>query len=79
MLDIKHSVEYQEQLARLDTLYPGRETLKVREAVEVTGTDRQTLLRDPTFPAKKLGAQRSKYGGVYIVPKAALAKWMLTI
>lgn len=79
MLDAKNAVEYREQLARLDTLYPGRETLKVSEAEEVTGVNRQTLLRDPTFPAKKLGEKRSRYGGVYIIPKSAFARWLITV
>lgn len=77
-LDIKNTLEYREQLARLDAKYPGKETLTIAEATQTVKINRQTLLKDPTFPAKKLGS-RNKYGGVYIVPKTALAKWLLTV
>lgn len=66
---------FRENLARLDEAYPGRETIKIADVAKYLGVYRGTLLGDKTFPAKKVGEQ-SKYGGSYVVPKVALARWM---
>ena len=67
---------FREQLARLDEQFPGRETVNMVEASKITGLHRQTLLSDRTFPARKIGKLASEYGGAYIVPKVALARWL---
>lgn len=67
---------FRDQLARLDELFPGRETLKIEEAAKMLGLYRGTLLNDKTFPARKVGEANKPYGGTYIVPKVALARWM---
>lgn len=66
---------FRENLARLDETYPGRETIKIADAAAYLGIYRGTLLGDRTFPAIKVGG-KSKYGGSYVVPKVALARWM---
>lgn len=66
---------FREQLARLDEVFPGRETIKIADAAAYIGVYRGTLLGDKTFPARKVGG-KSKYGGAYVVPKVALARWM---
>ena len=67
---------FRDQLVRLDELFPGRETLKLDEVAKLVGLDRRTLLKDKAFPAKKLGENLRELGGVYIVPKVALARWL---
>lgn len=69
---------FREQLMRLDERYPGREVLTIKEASEVTGLHRGTLLKSKDFPAQKLGGGGST-GGVYIIPKVGLARWLVSI
>lgn len=68
---------FREQLARLDEMFPGREAIKIDEAVKCVGLCRRTLLADKTFPAKKLGS-KGYTGGVYAVPKVGLARWLVS-
>lgn len=44
-----------------------------KEACEVIGLSRETLLLDKTFPAKKPG---DKKNGRIVIPLVALARWM---
>lgn len=67
---------FREQLARLDEQFPGREALNLQEAIQITGLDRRTLLSDRGFPARRMGSAVST-GGKYMVPKVALAKWLV--
>ena len=60
---------FREQLARLTEKFPDREMITLPEACEVTGCYRQTLLRDKSFPRKKMGA-------VYRIPLVQLARWL---
>ena len=60
---------FREQLARLSERYPGREMISLADACQVTGLYRRTLLKDKTFPRKKLGQ-------VYRIPLVDLARWM---
>ena len=64
---------YRDQLERLSTRFPGRETIYIKEACEVIGLSRETLLLDKTFPAKKPG---DKKDGRIVIPLVALARWM---
>ena len=67
---------FREQLARLDERFPDKETLGMAEVSAYLGTYRRTLISDKTFPARKLGKTKSEYGGVYIIPKVLLARWL---
>lgn len=68
---------FREQLARLDELFPGKEVLSMNEVCAMLRTDRRTILRDKTFPAKKIGGTGGKeFDGRYAVPKVGLARWM---
>lgn len=66
---------FRENLARLDETFPGRESIKINEAADYLGVHRRTILKDRTFPAKKTGSG-GRQGGVYLVPKVALARWL---
>lgn len=50
-------------------------SLSIAQACEYTKRHRQTLLKDPSFPAKKIGSKK-KMGGKYIVTAAALARYL---
>lgn len=69
---------FREQLARLDEKYPGKETLTMKEVHEVTGLHRDTLIKSDGFPLRKMGGS-GRNCGVYIVPKVALARWLVSI
>lgn len=68
---------FREQLARLDELFPEKEILSMNEVCKMLRADRHTLLRDRTFPVKKVGGTPGKeFNGRYLVPKVGLARWM---
>lgn len=60
---------FRDQLERIDAKFPDAETLTIEQVCTYLGRYRAPLLRDKTFPAKKLG-------GKYIIPKVALARWL---
>jgi hypothetical protein len=64
---------YREQLEHLAERYPGKEVLTIQEICAMFGCHRQTLLADPTFPAKRIGNK-----GKYYIPVVGLARWMMT-
>lgn len=64
---------FREQLDRLNARFPGRETIYIKEACEVVGLCRDTLLLDKTFPAKKPGNRKN---GKIVIPLVALARWL---
>lgn len=72
----KEKEGYREQLARLDELFPGKEVLSMEEVRKMLHVDRRSLLRDKTFPAKKIGGYAQEFKGKYVIPKVALARWM---
>lgn len=61
------------QLDRLAAKYPGRETISITEACEVTGFCRETLLADKTFPAIRPGKVPNAKIAVSLV---GLASWL---
>lgn len=69
---------FREQLARLDELFPGQEVLTMNDVCKMLRTDRRTILRDKTFPVKKIGGTPGsrEFDGRYAVPKVGLARWM---
>lgn len=70
---MREPVGYRDQLERLAELFPGREILTLREVSKMFGCHKQTILADPTFPAKRMGNK-----GKYYIPVAGLARWMVT-
>lgn len=48
--------------------FDGRASLKIEEACEYVGLDRRTVLKDSTFPVKKVA-------GKYTVNAVLLARW----
>lgn len=64
---------YRQQLEQLTRRYPDREVLTMLEVTKMLGCHRQTLLADPTFPAKQIGRK-----GKYLIPVVGLAMWLMT-
>lgn len=59
---------FRDVLQDIDERFEGRACLRIDEASEYVGLDRRTLLKDKTFPAKKVA-------GKYIVNTVLLARW----
>lgn len=60
---------YRDTLERLRELYPGKENLSMPECERYFRSNRRTLLKDKTFPAKKIGRD-------YIIPIVSLARYL---
>lgn len=61
------------QLDRLNARFPGREMISIKEACEVTGFCRETLLADKTFPVIRPGKVSNAKIAVSLV---GLASWL---
>lgn len=60
---------FREQLQSLMERFPGKEAVGLEACCEMLDTDRRILLKDKTFPAKKVG-------GKYMIPLVGLARWL---
>ena len=66
---------YREILETINEQFPGRVTIFVREAAAIMGADKDTVyeainrVKNP-LPCKKLSPRK------YVIPIAALARWM---
>ena len=60
---------FREQLQSLMERFPGKEAVGLEACCEMLDTDRRILLKDKTFPAKKVG-------GKYMIPLDGLARWL---
>lgn len=60
---------FRDQYQILAERFQGREAITLSESCQILGLDRKALLRTTDFPARKVGKR-------YIVPLAALARWM---
>lgn len=60
---------FREQLQSLMERFPGKEAVGLEACCEMLDTDRRVLLKDKTFPAKKVG-------GKYMIPLVGLARWL---
>ena len=61
---------YHEQLSELQKRFGGSGTISLADAADYVGVDRRTLLRDRTFPVKKMGR-------AWRVPLVGFARWLL--
>lgn len=62
---------FRDQLQSLRERYGGQEVLTMDQSCTLLGLDRDALIHDTTFPAKKVGKR-------YIIPIVPLARWMST-
>lgn len=62
---------FRDQLQALQQRFEGAEVLTLAQCCELLGLDRDALLHDRDFPAKKVGKR-------YIIPIVPLARWMVT-
>lgn len=62
---------FRDQLQALRERYDGQEVLTMGQSCALLGVDRDALIHDPGFPAKKVGKK-------YIIPIVPLARWMST-
>lgn len=62
---------FRDQLQALQQRFEGQEVLTLAQSCELLGLDRDALLNDKDFPAKKVGKR-------YIIPIVPLARWMVT-
>lgn len=62
---------FRDQLQSLRERYGGQEVLTMDQSCALLGLDRDALIHDTTFPAKKVGKR-------YIIPIVPLARWMST-
>lgn len=62
---------FRDQLQVLQEKFPGQEVLTMDQSCRLLGVDRDALLHDRDFPAKKVGKR-------YIIPLVPLARWMVT-
>lgn len=62
---------FRDQLQSLRERYGGQEVLTMDQSCTLLGLDRDALIHDATFPAKKVGKR-------YIIPIVPLARWMST-
>ena len=60
---------YRDILVDINARHAGKPVLTLEEACNYVGIHRQTALRDPAFPAKKIM-------GKYIVPVPSLARYL---
>lgn len=62
---------FRDQLQALRERYDGQEVLTMDQSCALLGVDRDALIHDPGFPAKKVGKK-------YIIPIVPLARWLST-
>lgn len=62
---------FRDQLQVLQTKFPGQEVLTMDQSCQLLGLDKDALIHDRDFPAKKVGRR-------YIIPMVPLARWMVT-
>lgn len=62
---------FRDQLQVLQQKFEGQEVLTMDQSCQLLGLDRDALLHDKDFPAKKVGKR-------YIIPIVPLARWMVT-
>ena len=62
--------DYRDNLERISSKFLG-ELIPLLDVVSFLNCDKRTLMRDKTFPVKKVG-------GRYFVTAVALAKWLST-
>lgn len=62
---------FRDQLQVLQQRFEGQEVLTMDQSCKLLGLDRDALLSDKNFPAKKVGKR-------YIIPIVPLARWMVT-
>lgn len=62
---------FRDQLQALREQFSGQEVLTMEQSCKLLGLDRDALLHDRDFPAKKVGKR-------YIIPIVPLARWMVT-
>lgn len=60
---------FRDQYDDLVKRFPGKVAIDIKACCEMLGCDRQTILKDKTFPVKKVS-------GKYIIPLVGLARWM---
>lgn len=63
---------FRDQLVRLEERFGGAEVVTLNECAELMRLSRNALLRDRTFPAKKVS-------GRYLIPVVQLARWMTAV
>ena len=63
--------DFRDQLQALRERYEGQEVLTMDQSCKLLGLDRDALINDKSFPAKKVGKK-------YIIPIVPLARWMST-
>jgi len=62
---------FRDQLQSLREQFDGQEVLTMDQSCKLLGLDRDALVNDKAFPAKKVGKK-------YIIPIVPLARWMST-
>lgn len=62
---------FRDQLQVLQQRFEGQEVISMSEACSLLHLDRDALLNDRGFPAKKVGKK-------YIISLVPLARWMVT-
>lgn len=62
---------FRDQLQSLREQFDGQEVLTMDQSCKLLGLDRDALINDKAFPAKKVGKK-------YIIPIVPLARWMST-
>lgn len=65
---------YDENLALIRELYPGRAMLSVKECAEVLGINQKSVYKMGQQAKKPLPIK--KFGGKVLVPVSGLATWM---
>ena len=63
--------DFRDQLQALREQFAGQEVLMMDQSCKLLGLDRDALINDKSFPAKKVGKK-------YIIPIVPLARWMST-
>ena len=63
--------DFRDQLQALREQFAGQEVLTMDQSCKLLGLDRDALINDKSFPAKKVGKK-------YIIPIMPLARWMST-
>lgn len=62
---------FRDQLQSLREQFAGQEVLTMDQSCKLLGLDRDALIHDRDFSAKKVGKK-------YIIPIVSLARWMST-
>ena len=60
---------FRENLARLDTAFPGQELIPVKKAAAYLGLDVRTIINKKDLPKKRAGK-------FWMIPKTGLASWL---